>query len=256
MSLGSTNIDWIALDGAANARVVAPGVLLRSDNLQGLSERDIRLLIDEHVLEVVIDLRTDVEVALEGPGPLHGVEHVRIEHRSLHPAVSTEDLVAGSVNPWAGLVETDLPDEDPVVRSYVSYLYSRPDSVVAAVRAIARSDGSVLVHCAAGKDRTGVVVAMALDAAQIDRQAIIDDYMVSRERIDAILTRLRGSETYRSQLKGQDSQDHAPREGTMERFFEIVDERFGNSAAWLAANGFTDAELELLGTRLTARAGS
>jgi protein tyrosine/serine phosphatase len=236
--------------------VVAPGALLRSDNLQGLSERDIRLLVDEHRLEVVIDLRTDVEVALEGPGPLHSIQDVRIEHRSLHPAVNTEDLVAGAVNPWAGLVEEDLPDDEPVVRSYVSYLYSRPDSVVAAVRAIASSDGSVLVHCAAGKDRTGVVVAMALDAAQFNRQIIVEDYMVSRERIEEILTRLRGSETYRSQLQGQDSRDHAPREGTMERFFEIVDERFGSSAAWLAANGFGDDELALLTERLTARAGS
>jgi len=36
---------WLALDGAVNARVVVPGVLLRADNLQALSSRDVRLLV-------------------------------------------------------------------------------------------------------------------------------------------------------------------------------------------------------------------
>ena len=61
---------WLALDGLANARAVVPGVLLRADNLQSLSARDIRRLVDEHEMEVVIDLRTDMEVRVEGPGPL------------------------------------------------------------------------------------------------------------------------------------------------------------------------------------------
>jgi protein-tyrosine phosphatase len=59
---------WIALDGAVNARVVVPGVLLRADNLQSLSARDVRVLIEEAGIEVVVDLRTEVEVELEGPG--------------------------------------------------------------------------------------------------------------------------------------------------------------------------------------------
>ena len=42
-------------------------------------------LVDEHGVEVVLDLRTGVEVALEGPGPLTDEPAVRIEHRSLYP---------------------------------------------------------------------------------------------------------------------------------------------------------------------------
>src|SRR5690348_2818340 len=52
-SLGSR---WLALEGAVNARVVVPGVLLRSDNLQDLSPRDVRLLVDDVGVEVVLDL--------------------------------------------------------------------------------------------------------------------------------------------------------------------------------------------------------
>ena len=85
MSLENANVRWIPLDGAANARVVVPGVLLRSDNLQSLTARDVGVLVEREALEVVLDLRTDVEVALEGPGPITREPRVRIEHRSLYP---------------------------------------------------------------------------------------------------------------------------------------------------------------------------
>src|SRR6202034_4308675 len=84
VSLGSAS-RWIALDGAVNVRAVVPGVLLRADNLQELSQRDIRLLIDQEALEVVLDLRTRTEVQLEGPGPMTAERAVRIEHLSLYP---------------------------------------------------------------------------------------------------------------------------------------------------------------------------
>ena len=153
---------WIALDGAVNARAVVPGVLLRADNLQSLTMRDVRLLVEEEALELVLDLRTDVEVELEGPGPMTAERAVRIEHRSLHPdSGGNTDLDADTVKPWWSAGEDDLPGELPVVRAYMSYLRRRPDSIVGSVRAIARVTGAVLVHCAAGKDRTGVVVAVA-----------------------------------------------------------------------------------------------
>jgi protein-tyrosine phosphatase len=222
---------WIVLDGAVNARVVVPGVLLRADNLQSLSARDVRLLVDEERLEVVVDLRSDVEVELEGPGPLTAEVAVRIEHRSLYP-------------------DSGGNTESSVVQAYMSYLRRRPDSVVGTVRTIARAGGAVLVHCAAGKDRTGVLVALALDAAGIDRETIVGDYLATERRIDAIVARLVGSSTYRAELEGHDPQQHAPVVGTMERVLGLVDERFGGSAAWLAAHGLGDQDLERLRRRL------
>jgi len=229
---------WIALDGAVNARVLVPRVLLRADNLQSLSERDVRLLVEAEALEVVVDLRTDVEVELEGPGPMTAELAVRTEHRSLYP-------------------DSESPDEPPVVRAYMGYLRRRPDSVVGSVRAIARADGAVLVHCAAGKDRTGVVVALALDAAGVDRDTIVGDYLATRERIDAIMARLVSSPTYRAQLEGHDTHKFAPVPGTMERLLELVDDRFGGSVAWLSARGLGHADIERLRRRLApARSGA
>jgi protein-tyrosine phosphatase len=249
---------WIALDGAVNARAVVPGVLLRADNLQSLSARDVRLLVEEQALEVVLDLRTDVEVELEGPGPMTAEIAVRIEHRSLYPdSGGNTDLETDTIKPWGPAHEDESPDEPPVVRAYMSYLRRRPDSVAGSVRAIARADGAVLVHCAAGKDRTGVVVALALDAAGVDRETIVADYLATSQRIEAIMARLLSSPTYRAELEGHDAQKHAPVPGTMERLLELVDERFGGSAAWLSTHGLGAPDHERLRRRLTpARAGS
>jgi protein-tyrosine phosphatase len=251
MQAENGNVRWVALDGAANARVVVPGVLLRSDNLQSLTAGDVRLLVEQETLEVVLDLRTDLEVELEGPGLITREPRVRIEHRSLYPRTGgNTDLDAASVNLWPQTDASGWPDEPRVVQAYLSYLIARPDSIVPSIRTIANARGAVLVHCAAGKDRTGVVVALALDAAGLDRKAIVSDYLATSQRIDAIMTRLMRSPTYRSELEGHDPRTHAPVPGTMERVFELIDEGFGGSAAWLSAHGLTDAELERLRRRL------
>jgi hypothetical protein len=248
---GPLSRDWIDLDGAVNARVLVPAVLLRADNLQSLSERDVQLLVEEMGVEVVLDLRTDVEVRLEGPGPMALRSGVRVEHRSLHPDSGEHtDIELDAVRPLWRLHVDGFSEETPVVRAYLSYLQRRPDSVAGAIRSIARADGAALVHCAAGKDRTGVVVALALDAADVDRDAIVSDYLASAERIEQIAARLRSSSTYRAELEGRRPSDLAPALGTMERFLEIVDERLGGSAAWLAENGLGPSDLERLRSRL------
>jgi protein-tyrosine phosphatase len=243
---------WIELDGAVNARTVVPGVLLRTDNLQGLSAADVQALIGAHGLEVVLDLRTDAEVAQEGPGPMTSEPTVRVEHRSLYPdAGANTDLEADTVRPWGPAHDGIFEAEAPVVRSYMSYLHRRPDSVVGSVRTIARAHGAVLVHCAAGKDRTGVVVALALEAAGVERAAIIADYLATGERIEAIFARLLSSATYRAELEGHNPQQHAPLPGTMERVLELVDAEFGSAAGWLTAHGLDAADLERLRRRVS-----
>jgi protein-tyrosine phosphatase len=245
---------WIELDGAVNARTVVPGVLLRSDNLQRLSARDVRYLVDEHRLEVVLDLRTDFEVQLEGPGPMTTERGVRIEHHSLYPSRGNTDLdvetIVPGARPWGWSRRDDLQAERPVVRSYLGYLHDRPDSVVAAMRAIAHADGAALVHCAAGKDRTGVVVALALDACGVPRETIASDYLATAERIVQIIERLCSSETYRTELEGHDPRDHAPVPGTIERVLELVDEHHGGSAGWLLASGFDESDLLAMRARI------
>lgn len=243
--------NWLALEGAANARVVVPGVLVRSDNLQGLTERDVRLLIEQQGVEVIVDLRTEAEVTLEGPGPMVAERAVRIEHRSLfaRPADGAT-LQDGTVDLSGPGVEIGWRDESPVVRSYMGFLSTRPDSIVGAIRTIARADGATLVHCAAGKDRTGVVVALALEAAGVERDAIAADYLATAERIETILARLVSSPTYRAELENAPPAAHTPVAGTIERVLELVDASFGGAVRWLTINGLGEADHRRLRRRL------
>lgn len=251
MSIANGRPQWLTLDGAVNARVVVPGVLLRSDNLQSLSATDIRQLVDDQDLEVVLDLRTHFEVRSEGPGPMTAEPGVRIDHLSLYPDAADDDSFARATRPADSPFKEDLPGETPTVRAYLSYLDLRPDSLAAAVRTIAHTDGAVLVHCAAGKDRTGVVVALSLAAAGVDRAAIVADYMASSERIEAILRRLAASPTYEEEMSDAKPASQAPVQDTMGRVLEIIDERYGGPAAWLASAGLSDADLEALRRRLS-----
>ena len=104
--------------------------------------------------------------------------------------------------PWIDL-EPSVELDNEVASVYFSYLVDRPDSVLAALRTIARAPGVALVHCAAGKDRTGTLVALALSVADAERQAIIDDYAASSERVEQVVGRLMSSTTYADNLRGR-----------------------------------------------------
>ncbi len=102
----------------------------------------------------------------------------------------------------------------------------------------------MIVHCAAGKDRTGVVVALALEAVGVPRSEVIADFMLTAERIGPIMARLRASPTYAADLEGHTDDSRKPRADVMERVLEVLDERHGGALGWLASQGFDPARLQ------------
>jgi protein-tyrosine phosphatase len=266
---------WVRLDGTTNTRDLGglptsdggrtvPARILRSDNLQTLTEADVRRLVDEIGLREVIDLRTTAEILLEGRGPLRDVDAVTHRHFGLIPerghhtdvfAVEEDDPRGDLPADW---MESILPRqaaehdqaEPPAVRSYLGYLGDRGDNVVAALRALAAADGASIVHCAAGKDRTGVVVALSLAVAGVPHEEIVADYAMSAEVIDALVAKLATSPTYAEDMERRDVDSHAPRAETMTRVLELLDERFGGAAGWLTTHGFGAEEQAALRARL------
>jgi protein tyrosine/serine phosphatase len=259
---------WIELEGAVNVRdlgglptsdgrQVADKVLLRSDNLQALTAADIATLVDDYGLTTVIDLRSSKETESEGPSPLDAVPAVQHLHLSVLPELGeSTDVVAEALLLKRERDASRYPD-DVMCGHYLGYLEDRPESVTGAVRAIADSAGAAIVHCAAGKDRTGVVVALALSAVGVPAEEVIADYARTDERIEAILRRLMGSRTYEGDLKGSEIDRHRPRPETMKAFLEQVEVRYGGVTEWLAAHGFGKADLRRLRARLvTGPAGT
>jgi protein tyrosine/serine phosphatase len=258
---------WVPLAGAANMRdlgelptdgpPVAPHRLLRSDNLQGLTPADVRLLVNGIGLRTVVDLRTNLEVVQEGPGPLTREPAVTVRHLSLFPeSGGLTDVDADAELPWASGAPTvaaalALPDPgDRSVSFYLKYLEARPDNVVAALRVIAGSEGATVVHCAAGKDRTGVVIALALSVAGVPRDLIVADYAATADRLPELLARLRASDTYRDDLASRPDDAHRPKPRTMRLFLDHLDEHCGGPLGWLASAGFGAADADRLRSRL------
>lgn len=252
---------WIELDGAVNVRdlgglpttdggKIAEGRLLRSDNLDSLTPDDVHRLVTERGLATVVDLRSTQEHAAATPGPLAAVSSVRHVRFSLLPEVGTlSDSLAGTL---AARTERALARCPADVRAgfYLGYLADRPGEVAGALRNITASPGPALVHCAAGKDRTGVIVALALSVAGAEPDAVSADYAASAERIDAILTRLRGQTAYSQGVENYALSEQIPRAETMDAFQAELTATYGGAEGWLAGHGFGADESAALRARL------
>jgi protein tyrosine/serine phosphatase len=252
--------NWIDLDGLANLRdlggtpttdgaPIRAGRLLRSDNLQTLTDGDVEELLGRGLTDVV-DLRSAFEVRAEGPGPITTRDGVTVHHHSLVPEDEVpDDEVPDEALPWVGLAPS-VEVANRVTSTYLSYVVDRPDSVVASLREIAHADGATLVHCAAGKDRTGTVVALALLLAGAEPEAVVADYAASTERMQAILDRLLASDTYYDDLKDRPLASHITYPETMAAFLEHVDQEWGGVEAMLTPHGWTAADTAAVRAKL------
>jgi protein tyrosine/serine phosphatase len=252
---------WIELDGAVNVRdlgglpttdggKIAEGRLLRSDNLDGLTPADVRRLVTELGLATVVDLRSTQEHAAAPAGPLTTVGSVRHVRFSLLPEMGVLADTPGATLAVRAEQAMERCPADLRAGFYLGYLADRPDQVVGAMRAIATSPGPALVHCAAGKDRTGVIVAMALSVAGAEPDAVSADYAASAERIHAILGRLRGQTAYSQGVENYALSEQIPRAETMEAFQAQLTASYGGAAGWLAGHGFGADEAAALRARL------
>lgn len=235
---------WLALEGLDNIRDVGglplrdggttrTGVLLRSASLLYCTPSDITHLVEEFGLRLVLDLRTQREIDRSGsPTALAdaGVETVEL-----------------SFIPEEGRALPEADDDgDPLIHHYLGYLRDRADNVVTAVRRFA-SAGPTLVHCAAGKDRTGVLVALVLDAVGVERDAVVADYALSGERIEALFRRWT---TASGDPMPADLTPHIPRADAMAAVLAHLDAEHGGAAGWLRANGLDEDSLTRLRDRL------
>ena len=150
---------------------------LRADSLHRLDEAGLAAL-RELGLRVVVDLRRAEELA-EAPNPFaRGLPGVAYHHVSLF-----EDL-----DP------TRMPEVDaaaPLLGLYYLALDQRGPVFVEILRLIARTgEGAALFHCAAGKDRTGMVAAFLLLLAGAEAETVIHDYAATRPRLPSLLAAL------------------------------------------------------------------
>lgn len=243
---------WIELDGADNTRDLGGlpaadggytrfGRLLRAGTLQDLTADDVTYLTEILGIKAVVDLRLPDEAAREGSA-LSGIPGIRYFSLPLSSAGKIRsDLVADAA-------------EMDVVGHYVALLEGSAANIVTAARLFADAvTRPAIFHCAAGKDRTGVLAAVVLDAVGVGREAIIADYALTGQRMERISARLLQLETYRNMqalcrgIKGAATAD----EDSIAAFLGELDTRYGGGAGYMTAHGLTGGELAALRAALT-----
>ena len=173
---GPVNFRDIGGYRTADGRSVRWGRVFRSDSLETLTPADIALL-EQLGVRVVCDLRRDEERA-SAPSRVHGHPGLRVEHLPIGGiAAETKDM-AGR------MLRGEIPEVSAAMMAdvYLTILELHPDSFGAVVgHAADAASLPMVVHCTAGKDRTGVASALVLAALGVDEETIAADYELSNE---------------------------------------------------------------------------
>jgi protein-tyrosine phosphatase len=257
------------LSGAWNFRDVAekagiqPGRLFRSGELSNLDD-DGRTTLTRFGITDVADLRSAPELERHGQGLVP--DGVAIHHL---PFVETlaSDGDAPHENAFQKML-TDKPDNESVsdaASRYMNEEYERIARSVLAQRAVHKvvtmlaDDDRVLAHCFAGKDRTGFTVAVVLEAAGVNRDAIMADYLASNAAVPELRAHI--VETIRHRMA--DNPEVAAvaearltdavlgvQEGYLVSARRAIVDDFGSLNGYLEAAGLTADDLARLRTAL------
>jgi protein tyrosine/serine phosphatase len=236
----------LQLEGSANFRdlgglvtadgdVVRTGLVYRSDALHALTPADLELLAAIRIA-MLVDLRSSYEIEKSGPSPL-----VAAGSRVLNVAlIDREGAAPGNVDP-----EMRLED------LYVRILENGQERFGQIFTALAEeSNLPAVIHCAGGKDRTGVTVALLLRLLGVPDEAIVLDYAITDRNMARLMERLALN------IDRPAYPDHVLRAApeTMQAFLSALDTSYESADAYLAGGGVTSDHVAALRSQLLAPA--
>lgn len=218
-----------------NGGMLRTGQVFRSDGLHLLTAADIVRLRGEIRLGTVIDLRSSAELRVDGRGLLER-EAIRFHHLPLYDGHQNgrQELPAGTTLSaiYLGLAETAMPRIKDVIAT------------------IAQSAEPVVYHCAAGKDRTGVVSALILGLLDVDDDIIVADYALTQEHMEEIIRRLLADQGYRTMLEALPPETMHAQPQTMRGFLQGMREQYGSASGYAQAAGMSEEAIRQLQQRL------
>lgn len=225
-----------------DGREIKPGILYRSSELCSLDAEGQARLRELSITDV-IDLRSQNEIAWNGRDALpHDV--------TLHIASVHDDEQHSAPH------EPDRVLTPQLAEAALEHAYSRfpllptgQRALAYAIRVVAEAPGGVLVHCAAGKDRAGWMVAALLRTVGVRSSDILADYLRSNDAVEPLRRHVISRNGDISQIPDKVLGVH---HDFLAASWRAVDEQYGSFDGYLAQIGVDTPMITALRTRLLA----
>ncbi len=241
---GTTNTRDIGGYQISDSRTLRPGQIIRSENLSRLTAADFQKL-EEIGVKTVIDLRTDKEHD-KAPTVWQGDNPPQFFHLP----------VGDSKNDWFNaqrrmMKRNRFTEEQALEHMVEGYrmIAEEGSSSYEKLMALAldESNWPILIHCNAGKDRAGVAVTLLLEALGVDREIIMDEYLLTNElgRTEAkakfLAKQGKSSRNGGKRARGPSAEAWSPIVGVraemLEAYYASVEEQYGSMDAFLTEIG-------------------
>ncbi len=236
-----------------DGRRVRHGVLFRSGHLAHATAED-AVFLSSLGLHTVFDFRNAADQKLEGADvELPGVRNVNLPLSDPADGAEFWRMVRDGDLDQLRSVLADGKGADRMISSYRLIIKERTAEHALVLRSLAEDSVPALMHCAAGKDRAGLSVAVTLLALGVERDAIVDDYLKSSAK----------HRRYKVHRSGGSASAYSPevmelldplfdaRAEYLSAAFETVEETWGGVDPYLEQGlGLTDADRERLRARM------
>lgn len=264
---------WNARDVSGPARAgatvasgaVRSGVLLRSASLSALTPEGVEAL-EQLGVSAVLDLRGDHEVERDGADVLPaGARQVRLPFgdlgRSHAESADAEGAGGTTADPREMLVRLAASDDpaaagERLMRRLYAGFVSDPaalDAVAGSLATLAAERGAVLVHCSAGKDRTGWVVAVVQMLCDVPWDDVVAEYLRSASSAATLAATLPDVPEVHPDFWAAFT---TVRPAYLETALDAVRETYGTLDAYVAAAGVAPETVAAVRARLVQPAGT
>jgi protein-tyrosine phosphatase len=241
---GTTNTRDIGGYPTADHRTLRWRQIIRSENLSRLTASDFQQL-EQMGVKTVVDLRTEREHE-QSPTVWQGEHPPRFYHLPIGDAHN--DWFNAQRKMIKGNRFTEKESLEHMVEGYRMIVEEGPSSFRQLMDLVLdQSNWPILIHCNAGKDRAGVAAALIMEALGVDRQTIMDDFLLtnevgrSEEKAIVLSKERKKAGSGRSFGKGPSPDAWFPIVGVrpemLEAFYASVDEKYGSMDAFLLELG-------------------
>lgn len=214
------------------------GILLRSPSLQMANKDDINFLVNKN-LKLVVDLRSEHEVREEGNGLAQSYyDNLIITYKNLPLLSNTE---------WEKDPVGSKEDYNNRGSHYLKYLKANQLVIKDIFESIfdhAIIENSSIIHCAFGKDRTGVISAVLQDLLGADKNLVVDSFTESHKHVEDLVTYFANSKTYKRDIVTTDLTFMKPKKQSVTSFLELFYKEFGGANNYLTSLSIEQIKIE------------